>query len=131
MREAATVLSVVGEGIPMIYNGQETGNTRRLKFEKDPIIWPVDYELDEQGLLYQRLFRLKHSNAALANGQWGGRMHQVTNTAPTKVFSFFREKDGDRVFVAINLSGEAQTVTFSGFITLATTRISLAMRLSP
>ena len=115
MREAATVLSVVGEGIPMIYNGQEVGNTRRLKFfEKDPIIWPVDYELDEQGLLYQRLFRLKHSNAALANGQWGGRMHQVTNTAPTKVFSFFREKDGDRVFVAINLSGEAQTVTFSG-----------------
>ena len=115
MREAATVLSVVGEGIPMIYNGQEVGNTRRLKFfEKDPIIWPADYRLDEQGLLYQRLFQLKHSNKALANGQWGGRMHQVVNTAPTKVFSFFREKDGDKVFVAMNLSGESQTVTFSG-----------------
>jgi len=38
--EAAMVLSVVGEGMPMIYNGQEAGNTRRLQFfEKDPIVW--------------------------------------------------------------------------------------------
>ena len=34
----AIVLSFVGEGIPLIYNGQEAGNAKRLKFfEKDPI----------------------------------------------------------------------------------------------
>lgn len=119
-REATIVLSVVGEGMPLIYNGQEVGNTRRLAFfEKDPIAWPARMTaetpmLDEQGELYRRLFALKHRNLALQNGQWGGRMHQVVNTAPTKVFSFFREKDGDQVLVAINLSGEEQTVTFSG-----------------
>ena len=114
-REAAIVLSVVGEGIPLIYNGQEVGNRRRLAFfEKDPIVWPADYALDEQGELYRRLFALKHQNLALQNGQWGGLMHKVENTAPTKVLSFFREKDGDRVFVALNLSGDEQVVTFSG-----------------
>jgi len=106
---------VVGEGIPLIYNGQEVGNRRRLAFfEKDPITWPADYVLDEQGELYRDLFALKHANRALWNGQWGGRMHSVINTTPTKVLSFFREKDGDKVLVAINLSGEPQTVTFSG-----------------
>lgn len=115
IREAAIVLSVTGEGIPLIYNGQEVGNRKRLEFfEKDPIAWPEGYALDEQGRLYQKLFALKKDNAALWNGQWGGRMYQVVNTAPAKVFSFFREQDGDKVFVALNLSGEAQSVTFAG-----------------
>ena len=26
-------------GLPLIYNGQEAGNTRRLAFERDPIEW--------------------------------------------------------------------------------------------
>lgn len=110
MREAAIVLSFTGEGIPLIYNGQEAGNRRRLAFfEKDPIVWKED----PQGDLLKRLVALKHAHPALANGQWGGRMHQVVNTAPTKVFSFFREKDGDKIFVVLNLSGEPQTVTFT------------------
>ena len=114
-REAAIVLSVVGEGIPLIYNGQEVGNQRRLAFfEKDPITWPADHSLDSQGRLYQRLFALKHANPALWNGQWGGLMHKVVNTAPTKVLSFFREKDGAQVFAVFNLSPEPQTVRFEG-----------------
>lgn len=37
---AAMVLSFVSDGIPMIYNGQEAGNSRRLAFfGKDPIAW--------------------------------------------------------------------------------------------
>ncbi|KQS56522.1 alpha-amlyase [Brevundimonas sp. Leaf363] len=110
-REAAAVLSVVGEGIPMIYNGQEAGNTRRLQFfEKDPIVWKDD----EQGDLFRRLFALKHAHPALWNGAWGGRMHAVVNSAPGKVLSFFRRVEGDTVFAALNLSGEPQTATFMG-----------------
>lgn len=114
-REAAIVLSVTGEGIPLIYNGQEVGNQKRLAFfEDDPIQWPADYALDSQGELFRDLFALKKRSKALHNAQWGGRMHQVVNSAPQKVFSFFREKDGDQVFVAMNLSSEPQTVTFTG-----------------
>ena len=58
--EAAIVLSVVGEGFPLIYNGQEAGNPRRLAFfEKDPIDWrqhPI-------GDLYKKLFSfVKYTN---------------------------------------------------------------------
>src|SRR3546814_21190986 len=36
--QATIVLSVLGEGLRLIYNGQEAGNQKRLDFlEKDPI----------------------------------------------------------------------------------------------
>lgn len=104
------VLSFASEGIPLIYNGQEAGNDRRLKFfERDPIMWKDDPE----GALFRRLIALKKANRALWNGQWGGRMVRVVNSAPSKVFSFTREKDGDKVFAVLNMSPDPQTVTFS------------------
>jgi len=110
-REAAIVLSVVGEGLPLIYNGQEAGNEKRLAFfERDPIVWREH----PQGRLFKTLFALKHANRALWNGQWGGRMHSVVNSAPGKVLSFFRRVEGDQVFAAINFSGQARSVTFTG-----------------
>lgn len=108
-REAAIVLSIVGEGIPLIYNGQEAGNEKRLAFfERDPIVWREH----SQGALFKTLFALKHANKALWNGQWGGRMHAVVNTAPSQVLSFFRRVEEDQVFAAINFSDQARTVTF-------------------
>ena len=108
--EATIVLSVVGEGLPLIYNGQEAGNTKRLAFfEKDPIKWQ-DHPI---GDLYKTLFTLKHANSALWNGAAGARMVSVVNSAPQKVLSFVRQNDKDRVFAVINLSGEDQTITFA------------------
>lgn len=50
------MLSVVGEGMPLIYSGQEAGNDRRLEFfERDPIVWR-EHPLGE---LYRKLFALK------------------------------------------------------------------------
>jgi len=105
----AIVLSVVGEGIPLIYNGVEAGNPKRLAFfEKDPIVWREHPNAE----LYRRLIALKTSNRALWNAPWGARMVGVVNSAPTKVFSFVRQKDGDRVFAVMNFSAEPQRVTF-------------------
>ncbi len=65
--EAAIVLSVVSEGIPLIYNGQEAGNTKRLEFfEKDPISWR-EHPLGE---LYKKLFALQKAARARWNGAW-------------------------------------------------------------
>jgi len=106
----AIVLSVVGEGIPLIYNGQEAGNERRLQFfERDPIVWR-DHP---NGELYRRLIALKSANRALWNAPWGGRMIGIVNSAPQRVFSFVRERDGDRVFAVFNFSGEVQEVGFA------------------
>ena len=108
--EAAIVLSFVGEGMPLIYNGQEAGNAKQLEFfEKDPIAW----QTHPIGDLYKRLLALRKSNTALWNGRAGARMIRAWNTQPDAVFSFVRGNDTDKVFVAINFSAQAQTVTFS------------------
>jgi glycosidase len=107
--DAVIVLSVLSEGLPLIYNGQEAGNTRRLAFfEKDPIEWKVH----PLGDLYKKLFALKKANTALWNGQWGARMIQVTNNVPAQVFSFVRQDERSKVFAVINFSAEPQTITF-------------------
>ena len=106
---AAIVLSCVGDGMPLVYNGQEAGNHKRLKFfEKDPIVWKHDPEGD----LYQKLIALKTKNTALWNAHWGARMTDVPNSSPNEVFSFVRQNDKDKVFVVINFSAKPQTVTF-------------------
>jgi glycosidase len=95
--EAAIVLSCVSEGMPLIYNGQEAGNTRRLAFfEKDPIEWRAH----PLGDLYKKLFALKKTNTALWNGKWGVRMIHIPNSVP------------DKVFAALNFSARSQHVTF-------------------
>ena len=47
---AMTVLSFIGEGIPMVHNGQEACNAKRLEFfEKDAINWTRKPELRDTG----------------------------------------------------------------------------------
>jgi glycosidase len=107
--DAAIVLSVIGGGMPLIYNGQEAGNPKRLAFfEKDPIQWRPH----PMGDFYKKLFALKHENTALWNGKWGARMIRVPNNVPLKVLSFVRQNETDKVFTVLNFSAEPQTVTF-------------------
>lgn len=107
--EPAIVLSVVGEGMPLLYSGQEAGNPKRLQFfERDPIEWkphPV-------GDLYAKLFALKKRTSALWNGAWGATMVHVPNSAPKEVLSFVRRDANGRVFAVLNLSPKPQTVRF-------------------
>jgi glycosidase len=108
--ENAIVLSVVAEGMPLIYNGQEAGNPKQLAFfEKDPIEWR-EHAIGE---LYRQLFELKREHPALWNGRWGAPMIPVTNSAPDEVFSFVRTNGEDTVFAVFNFSAAAQDVTFS------------------
>ena len=107
--DAAIVFSFVSEGIPMIYNGQEAGSTKRLAFfERDPIEWKPSPYL----ALYQKLLALKKNNSALWNGEYGAQMVQVPNQQPKQVFSFVRDNGKDKVFVVLNLSGQPATPAF-------------------
>ena len=109
--KAAIVLSVVGDGMPLIYNGQEAGNPKRLAFfERDPIDWR-EHEI---GKLYQQLINIKKSHSALANGQWGATMLHVPNSCANTVFSFVRQNQNSKVLVVLNLSAESQTVCLQG-----------------
>jgi len=107
--EAAIALSVVGDGIPLIYNGQEAGNEKMLEFfEKDPIEWrehPI-------GELYKKLFALKKENTTLWNGKWGALMIKVPSSKRLEVLSFVRENENDKVFAVFNFSDQQHTVSF-------------------
>lgn len=103
----AIILSVLGDGMPLIYNGQEAGFDHRIAFfDKDQIEWR-DHE---HGKLYRDLFALKHENSALWNGAWGARTQRVRNDQPLHVLSFIRENDRDKVFAIFNFSGREQRV---------------------
>lgn len=109
--EAAIVLSVVGDGIPLLYSGQEAGNEKRLEFfEKDTIAWrphPV-------GDLYRKLFGLLDTNEALWHGDQGGAMVVLHNDQPQSVFSFMRRKGKDQVLSITNFSDQFVVVRLEG-----------------
>ena len=107
--DGAIVFSVISEGIPLIYNGQEAGNKKRLAFfDRDPIKW----QASPYFALYKKLFALKKQNTALWNGHWGATMIQVPNNEPKKIFSFVRQNDRDKVFAVFNLSDQPQKIKF-------------------
>ncbi len=107
--EAAIVLSVVSEGMPLIHNGQEAGYDKRLDFfERDPIHWREH----PFGALYRRLFALKHANTALWNAPWGAPMIRVPNSDKAKLLSFVRRNETDKVFAVFNLSPDHTAATF-------------------
>lgn len=104
--EAMLVLAATIEGMPLVYSGQEAGLDKRLDFfEKDIINWK-EHKFFE---LYKKLFELKKNNKALWNGEYGGKINKIKNGNDKNIYSFVREKDGDKVFVIINLSPENQT----------------------
>jgi glycosidase len=104
---AAIVLTFVGDGIPLVYNGQEAGNTKRLAFfERDPIAWREH----PHAALFRHLADIKSRNSALHNGPWGARMIRVANDAPQHVLSFVREDPRNKVLALFNFSAEARSV---------------------
>ncbi|MBT8069759.1 MAG: alpha-glucosidase C-terminal domain-containing protein, partial [Gammaproteobacteria bacterium] len=74
---------------------------------------PIDWQAHRLAGLYQRLIKLKKSNTALWNGQWGASMIQVTNSSPAEVFSFVRKNEANKVFAVFNFSAKPQKVSFT------------------
>ncbi|WP_034474203.1 alpha-amylase family glycosyl hydrolase [Aestuariibacter salexigens] len=109
--EAAMVLAIVGEGMPLVYNGQEAGNDKRLAFfEKDPIQWTPH----KNEALYTKLFTLLEENSALWHGEHGATMKRVYNSNPDKIFSFVRQNDKDKVLAMFNFTSQPQQAKFTG-----------------
>lgn len=105
--EAAIVLSVVTAGIPLVYNGQEAGNDRRLDFfDRDPIQWREH----RMGEFYRVLLALKTRTRALDAGAWGGRMMEVRTSDPHCVLAFARSSGPDGVLTVVNLSPHEREV---------------------
>ena len=101
--EACVVLTCMVPGMPLVYTGQEAGNTKSFAFfEKDPVEWK-DYGLFQ---IYSKLFRLKKDNKVLYNGDRGGKIIFLESSNSKNIFAFTRSSDQDKVFCVFNLSDQ-------------------------
>jgi glycosidase len=105
---AMAALTFTYPGVPLIYSGQEVGNTKRLAFfEKDLI--PGLTVANATTSFYTKLVSLKNKNAAL----WNNSSAKLISTpADNKsVISYSRSAGLNRVITVINASGSTQKVT--------------------
>lgn len=110
--EAMTALSFTGEGLPLIHNGMEACNAKRLEFfERDPIDWSLDDNC-AYGDLLARLIAFRKANPALENGEWGAVMQKVQNSAPEQLLAWVRQEGGNKVLGLFNMSDRPVSATF-------------------
>ena len=110
--EAMTALSFTGEGLPLIHNGMEACNAKRLEFfERDPIDWSQG-DSCTYGDLLTRLIAFRKANPALENGEWGAVMQKVENSAPEQLFAWVRQEDGNKVLGLFNMSDRPVSAAF-------------------
>ena len=90
-------------GTPLLYNGQEAGLNKRLKFfERDPIEWG-EYTLSA---FYGTLNGMKSNNPALHNGEMGGTFETINTGDNKNIVAYKREKEDNVVLTFINMGDE-------------------------
>lgn len=99
--KALAVFSCTWPGVPLIYNGQEAPNLKRLQFfEKDVIEWTGNNELHQ---FYKTLLNLRTAHPALLPGSSVLRLHTSDDA---RVFAYLRQSGDREVLVVLNLSGD-------------------------
>jgi glycosidase len=100
-QNAFAVFMFTTQGVPLLYNGQEVCLNKSLRFfVRDTIKW----DSCKMTSFYTDLIKMKKENKSLWNGEFGGTMEMIKTNKDNKVFSFYRDKDGNRVVVFLNLS---------------------------
>jgi glycosidase len=103
--------------LPLIYNGEEANNTKRLLFfEKDPI---TSWSDTSRYAWYRTMNHLKHTHPALQNGAWGAKEEVLKVTGGDEnIYAFRRTGEGQTVTVIVNLSNKQQWIQSVGDRTL-------------
>jgi glycosidase len=105
--KAIAVLMFTYPGVPLIYNGEEVGNEKKLNlFEKVDIDWSRGSDFR---LLYETLSRLRRDYPALRRGTYT----IVPNSHSARVYSFIRSTSEDTVLIIINFNTIAEKVTLT------------------
>lgn len=101
---AASALVFTMDGVPLLYNGMEAGDTTEsgapALFEKLPVFWQIAERRPEFPKFYTQMIALRRAHTALQQGttEW------VANADPNRVVTFFRRGGGEEFLVAINCS---------------------------
>jgi glycosidase len=101
---AASALMFTLDGVPLLYNGMEVGDTTEsgapALFEKLPIFWPIADRRPEFPRFYKQMMALRRSSNALRRGS----LEWLPNSDEARVLTFARRTTNEELVVAINLS---------------------------
>lgn len=106
---AASTLVFTSDGVPLLYNGQEVGDTTESTapalFEDLKVFWGIGERRSNFLPFYKQLIALRKAHPALQQGE----TEWVQNGAPDRVLTYFRRGGGEEYFVAINCSSQPFT----------------------
>ena len=101
---AASALMLTLDGVPLIYNGMEVGDTTEsgapALFEKLPIFWSIGERRPEFLRFYKAVVGLRRASPALRRG----RVEWLHNSEEARVLTFLRHDAREEIVIAINLS---------------------------
>ncbi len=101
---AAQTLAFTLDGVPLVYNGMEVGDTAEsgypALFEKLPIFWQTEVRRPEFPRFYKEMIALHKSSVALRRGD----LTWLKNSDESKVLTFTRKSGAEEILVAINMS---------------------------
>ena len=101
---AASAFMFTIDGVPLLYNGMEVGDTAEsgypALFEKFPIFWDNQVRRPEFPQFYKKFIALRKANTALRRGD----LIWLRNSDERRVVTFARRYAGDEFVVAINFS---------------------------
>jgi glycosidase len=117
---AASALVFTLDGVPLLYNGMEVGDSAETSgnalFERRPISW-MPKQRPPLREIYHDLIQLRHQYAALRNL----RVDWLSNSDETHLLTFMRADDKDELLVLINcfnqpVTGKVDLKNGEGFV---------------
>ena len=108
---AASAVMFTLDGVPLLYNGMEVGDTVEslapALFEHAPIQWEVAERRPQVAAFYQQLAALRRAHPAFTRGE----VRWLGNSEEQRVLSFGRKTPGETLVVVANLSSQPFTGT--------------------
>lgn len=94
------------DGVPLVYNGMEVGDTAEsgapALFERIPILWQIAERRPHFPRFYERMIDLREKHGALRRGE----VEWIRNSNETNLVTFIRRDATEEILVAINMSGQ-------------------------
>jgi glycosidase len=101
---AAEALMFTLDGVPLIYNGMEVGDTAEsgapALFEKVPIFWQIAERRPEFPKFYKEMIALRKAHNALRRGN----LTWLKNSDESRILTFSRRSGNEEILAAINMS---------------------------
>ena len=101
---AAQALAFTLDGVPLVYNGMEVGDTTEsgypALFEKLPIFWQNEVRRPEFPRFYKEMIALRKNSIALRRGD----LTWLKNSDEARILTFKRTSGNEEIIIAINMT---------------------------